>query len=140
MYYRRLDLKILIKAIYRSLGVRIPFYLLCRQEHLFLLDWISGVIVKLACLECSKSWVLSPHLVKPKTIKLGFVASPLSMQHYVNRGKTGWLRIRIMYSSGPTCLTTDCCISELVLLKSSSAYWSSTKQKSSSSHQNISIK
>jgi hypothetical protein len=35
-----------------------------------------------------------PRSVKPKTIKLVFVASPLSMQHLGIRAKTGWLRIR----------------------------------------------
>ena len=28
---------------------------------------------------------------------------------------TGWLRIRIMCPSGVTCLSTDCCFSELAL-------------------------
>ena len=48
-----------------------------------------------------------------KTIKLVFAASPLSMQHYGVRAKTGWLKIRIMYQSGATCLSTDCYFSEL---------------------------
>ena len=52
--------------------------------------------------------------VKPKTIKLIFVASPLfNSQHKDVRAKTGWLGIRIMCSSGATCLTADCCFSEL---------------------------
>ena len=52
---------------------------------------------------------------KPKTIKLVFVASLLSTQHYGERAKTGWLGIRIMYQSGATCLSEDCCFSELAL-------------------------
>jgi hypothetical protein len=44
-----------------------------------------------------------------QTIKLVFVASPLSMQYEGERAKTGWLRIRIMFPSGATCLPTDCC-------------------------------
>ena len=57
---------------------------------------------------------------KPKTIKLVFVASPLSTQHYGVRAKTNWLRIRIMslcvrVRSGSTCLSADCCFSELAL-------------------------
>ena len=36
------------------------------------------------------------HVVKPKTIKLVFVASPLSTQHSGVRANTGWLGIRIM--------------------------------------------
>jgi hypothetical protein len=38
--------------------------------------------------------------VKPKTIKLVFVASPLSRQHYGERTNNGWLGIRIMCPSG----------------------------------------
>jgi len=33
-------------------------------------------------------------------MKLVFVASPLSMQHYGERAKTGWLGIRIMCPGG----------------------------------------
>jgi hypothetical protein len=36
--------------------------------------------------------------------------------------------------SGATCLPTDCCFSELALLKSNSACWSRTKWTSSSYH------
>jgi hypothetical protein len=50
------------------------------------------------------------------------------------RAKTGWLGIRIMCPSGATCLPEDCCFSELALLKSNSACWSSTKRTLSSSH------
>jgi hypothetical protein len=53
--------------------------------------------------------------VKPKTLKLVFVASPLSTQHLGERAKTGWLGIRIMCPSGATCLPADCCFSELAL-------------------------
>jgi hypothetical protein len=48
-------------------------------------------------------------------LKLPFVASPLSMQHYEERTKTGWLGIRIMYPIGTTCLSMDCSFSELPL-------------------------
>ena len=58
---------------------------------------------------------LSPDWVKPNTIKLVFVASPLSMQDQGERAKTGWLRIRVMCPSGMTYLPTDCCFSELAL-------------------------
>ena len=53
--------------------------------------------------------------IKPKTIKLVFVASPLSTQHSGERAKTDWLRIRIMYLSGALYLPADCCFSELAL-------------------------
>jgi hypothetical protein len=39
---------------------------------------------------------LNPGLVKPKTITLVFVATPLSTYREGERAKTGWLRIRIM--------------------------------------------
>ena len=56
-----------------------------------------------------------PGWVKPKTIKLVFVASPLSMQHKGERAKTVWLEIRIMCLTGTTCLSVVCCFSELAL-------------------------
>ena len=39
-----------------------------------------------------------------------------------------------MCQSGVTCLSPDCCFSELPLIKSNQACWSSTKQTLSSSH------
>jgi len=57
----------------------------------------------------------NPGPVEPSTIQLVFVASPLSIQHEEVRAKTGWLGIRIMCTSGATCLTADCCFSELAL-------------------------
>ena len=57
----------------------------------------------------------SPDRVKPKTLKLVFVASPLSTQHEGERAKPGWLGIRIMCPSGATSLRADCCFSELAL-------------------------
>ena len=53
--------------------------------------------------------------VKPRTIKLVFVISSLSTQHYGERAKIGWLRIRIMFPNGVTFLPADCCFSELAL-------------------------
>jgi len=49
---------------------------------------------------------------------LVFVASPLGTQHQGERAKTGWLGIGIMCPSGATCLSADCCFSELALYKS----------------------
>jgi hypothetical protein len=69
---------------------------------------IRGVMVRCAHLEC-------PDQVKPKTIKMVFVASSLSTQHKRDRAKTGWPGIRKMCLSGATCLTVDCCFSELAL-------------------------
>jgi hypothetical protein len=42
-----------------------------------------------------------------------------------------------MCLSRAKCLPVDCCFSELTLLKSNSACWSSTKWTSLSTHQNV---
>ena len=55
--------------------------------------------------------------VKPKTKKLVFVVSPLSMQNLGVRAKTGWLGIRIICPIGGTLLLVDCYFSELALKK-----------------------
>ena len=74
------------------------------------------------------------HLV----MKLVFVTSQLTMQHYGVRAKTGWPVIRIMCRSGATCLPVDCYSSELPLSISNEMCWSSTMQISSPSfHQNV---
>jgi hypothetical protein len=76
--------------------------------------FISGVM---ALLECSRSWVQSP-ICSNQRLKFIIGASSQSKEHSGERAKTGWLRIRIMYLSGATCLSTDCCFSELALYKS----------------------
>ena len=53
--------------------------------------------------------------VKPRTMHLVFVASPLNTQHYGERAKIGWLEIRIMCPNGMTFLPAYCCFSELAL-------------------------
>jgi hypothetical protein len=56
-----------------------------------------------------------PYRFKPKTIKLVFVASLLTRQHYKGeRAKTGWLEIKIMCPSGATFLFVDRCFSEFL--------------------------
>jgi hypothetical protein len=81
----------------------------------------------------------SPDRVKPKTIKLVFVASPLSTQHLGERANTGRLGIWIMCPSGATCLSADWCFSGLALWKSNWACWSGTKQISLSSHWKLTL-
>jgi hypothetical protein len=49
----------------------------------------------------------SPDRVKPKTIQLVFVASPLITQHYGDRADNGWPEVKIMCPSGATCLSAD---------------------------------
>ena len=56
-----------------------------------------------------------PRSGQTKDYKLVFVASPLSTQHYGERAKIGWLGIRILCLSRATCLSADCCFSELAL-------------------------
>ena len=51
-----------------------------------------------AHLKCKSVACSSPGWVKPETIKLVFVASPLNIQCKEVRAMTGLLRIRIMYS------------------------------------------
>jgi len=76
----------------------------------------TSVVKRLVCLS-RMQWIVgsSPGQVKQKATNLVFVASPLSTQHWGERAKNGWLRIRIMYPSGVTCLSADCCFSELTL-------------------------
>ena len=80
-------------------------YIITNILHDSLLDRIGGVMVGVLASSTVDCW--SPGQVKSKTIKLVFVASPLSMQPKGERAKTGWLRIRIMCQSGATCLSAD---------------------------------
>ena len=76
---------------------------------------------EVTCRKDNTSWTRhftvcsSPDEVKPKTIKLIFAASPLTTQQLGERAKTGWLGIRIMCPNGATCLSAECCFSELAL-------------------------
>jgi hypothetical protein len=54
----------------------------------------------------------SPGRVKPRTIKLVFVASPLRTQHYGKRAKIGWLGIRIMCPNIVTFLPAEYTLSQ----------------------------
>ena len=56
--------------------------------------------------------------VKQKIMKLVYVCSSLSTQHYEERLITGCPIIRIICPSGATCLPADCCFSVLALYKS----------------------
>ena len=72
---------------------------------------IGGVIVSVRYIVGS-----SPGRVKPMTIKLVFVASPLSTYSSIKeKEQRRWLIIKIMCLGGATCLPTDCCFSELAL-------------------------
>jgi hypothetical protein len=56
-----------------------------------------------------------PRRVKPRAIKLVFVASSLRTQHCRERAKIGWLRTRIMCPNAVAFLPAECCFSELAL-------------------------
>ena len=60
--------------------------------------------------------VFEPRSRQTKWLKLVSVASPLSMQHKGVRAKTGWIGIRIICPGAATCLSEDCCFSQLALL------------------------
>ena len=93
---------------------------------------IIVLVLSMSVVDCG----FEPRSGQLKTVKLIFVASPLSMQCSGERAKTGCLGIRIMCLSGVTCLPAYCCFSEVVhvLLTSNYVCWSSTKQTSLSYH------
>jgi hypothetical protein len=76
---------------------------------------IDGEMVIVLNIECGMSWVRPPvGSNQSRTIKLVCIASPLGMQQYEERTKTGWLGIRIicrMELRHPV----DSCLSELAL-------------------------
>jgi hypothetical protein len=74
---------------------------------------IGGAIISLL-----SSSVVCRGLYRVKLKTINDVASPLSTQHEGERAKTGWFGIRIMCSSGATCLSANCRLSELALCKS----------------------
>ena len=59
--------------------------------------------------------------VKPKTITFVFVVSPLSMKHWEEITKTGWLGIRVMCPSKSTCLPAYCWFDKIGLVQSSTS-------------------
>jgi hypothetical protein len=74
---------------------------------------VSGRKISLKSYDLRPFVKRGPDLVKPETINVVFVASPLSMQLKRQRAKTGWLGNRIKCSSGVTHLSADHCFSEL---------------------------
>ena len=56
---------------------------------------------------------VEPSPGQTKDYKIGICC--FSAKHVALRIKTGWLGVRIMCPSGVTCLSTDCCFSELAL-------------------------
>jgi hypothetical protein len=56
-----------------------------------------------------------PRSRQRKTMKLVYVASPISMGHYGERADISLFGIRIMCPSGETRLSADCCFNERAL-------------------------
>jgi hypothetical protein len=79
------------------------------------LNRIDGVMVSVLASSVVDRGLAPRGRVKPKNMKLVFVASQLNTQHKGERAKTGWLGIRIMRPSEATRLPADCCFSELAL-------------------------
>jgi hypothetical protein len=78
---------------------------------------------------CIKSEYYSEHrlnLLKKKSSQFNTLFLQIRVSEWVIVGesaKTGWLGIRLMCSSGATCLSTDCCFNELALQKSNKVCW-----------------
>ena len=70
----------------------------------------------------------------PKDYTIGICCFFAKHATKAERTKTDWLGIMIMCPRETTRLSAECCFSELALLKSYYACWSSTKRTSSSSH------
>ena len=68
------------------------------------LSVIDGFMVFNAIFSVIDCWLILGN-VKRDTVKLIFVASPLSMQYEGVRAKTGCLRVWIKCQSGATCLS-----------------------------------
>ena len=69
---------------------------------------IGGIVVSMLA-SSAVDRGFEPGRVKPKTMKLVFVAFLQSTQHLGERTKTSWLGIRKMCPSGATYLPNDCC-------------------------------
>ena len=75
---------------------------------------IDGVLVSVltsSAVDCG----FEPRLGQTKDYKIGICC--FSTKYASLRATTGWLEIRIMCPSGGTCLSTDCCFSEVALNK-----------------------
>jgi hypothetical protein len=60
-----------------------------------------------------------------KAYKIGICCFSTKHAALRRKEKNDWLRIRIMFLSGVTCLSADCCFSELALYKWNQVCWKS---------------
>ena len=74
------------------------------------------LIVLYIFLNCIHSFKYLTWSVQIKDYKNGICCFS-STRHSGVRAKSGWLRIRIMWSSGATCLPTDCCCTIKIQLR-----------------------
>ena len=90
-----------------------------------------------ALLECVRLWVQS-FVGSNQTIKIKIVNAKHAAIKKKNKDRLSF-RVRMMCLSEMTCLSLNCCFSELTLYKSDSSCWSYSKlyKKSSLSHQNV---
>jgi hypothetical protein len=96
------------------------------NHHVIMIDGVMVIMLTSSVVDHG----VSPSQVKPKTIKLVFVVSLISMQHQWVRARTGWLRIIMMCPSERHVYLLFQGAS--TIYKSNSACWPSTKQMTSS--------
>ena len=77
-----------------------------QQGKIVCMDGVMVSLVVSSAVELSTTF----GQVIAETMKLIFVASPLSMQYQGVRVKIGSLNFRTMCSSGATCVPLDCCL------------------------------
>ena len=118
-----------VQQSYKKKLTCISFLVNYMKVHTTQKNCICGVMVSVLA-SSVVDYVFDPRSGQTKDYKIGICC--FSTKHAVLRRKSNG--IRIMCLSGATCLSTDCCFSEQALLKSNSAFWSSTTQISSSSH------
>jgi hypothetical protein len=95
-----------------QLNIYILFVLYRWKNNRNDVDRIGGVMVSLLAISAVDRGFES-RLGQTKDYKIGICC--FSAKHTTLRTKTGWFGIRIMCPSGVTCLTVDCCFSELAL-------------------------
>jgi hypothetical protein len=118
-YFKTYNFYTLFREIYRCVPLYVQYIDIyfavsfwCHLSENCIGDVLIVVLTSSAIDHGFQSWSVK------QTIKLVFAASLSSTQHKGNRAKTNGLRIMIMCPSGETCLSADCCFSELALSKS----------------------
>jgi len=119
------DLEVMGMGLILIMGCQIQVGQNCFEIQLqqFILSFIIYITLHRWCnhgkharLKCCRLWVRAS--IGSNQMLLVFVASLLSTQHLGERSKTGWHGIGINCPSGVTCLSADCCFSELAPYKS----------------------